>query len=68
MDFELIYGNTHVDPSGIVCFINDFDMTKVVQMYAIAPELSVIRAFHGHRLETKWSFVAKVVLLLKQYC
>jgi dTDP-4-dehydrorhamnose 3,5-epimerase len=59
MNLELINGNTHIDSRGMIRFINDFDMTKVVRMYSITPELGVIRAWQGHLLETKWLFAAK---------
>ncbi|MFD2907243.1 hypothetical protein ACFSX9_00705 [Flavobacterium ardleyense] len=56
---KIIQGNTHIDSRGTVRFINDFDMNKVVRMYAITPELGIIRAWQGHQVETKWFFVAK---------
>jgi dTDP-4-dehydrorhamnose 3,5-epimerase len=65
MDLELIHGNSHIDPRGIIRFVNEFDMAKVVRMYAITPELGVIRAWQGHRLETKWLFVAKGSITVK---
>ncbi len=61
----IIKGNTHTDARGTVRFVNEFDMTNVVRMYAIEPELGVIRAWQGHHIETKWFFAAKGSFLVK---
>lgn len=73
----VIEGNIHRDERGVVRFVNDFDMTRVVRMYCIEPKLGVVRAWQGHKKETKWfyavkgSFVVKVVemktRLMNQY-
>jgi dTDP-4-dehydrorhamnose 3,5-epimerase len=62
---ELIKGNTHIDSRGTVRFVNDFDMTKVVRMYCIEPELGTIRAWQGHKIESKWFYVAKGCFTVK---
>lgn len=59
MTLALIKGNTHTDLRGTVRFVNDFDMSKVVRMYCIEPKVGTIRAWQGHKLETKWFYVAK---------
>jgi len=55
----VIEGNIHRDERGVVRFVNDFDMKKVVRMYCIKPKLGVVRAWQGHKRETKWFYVAK---------
>jgi dTDP-4-dehydrorhamnose 3,5-epimerase-like enzyme len=61
----IINGNTHSDSRGAVRFVNDFDMTKVVRMYCIEPKLGVIRAWQGHKKETKWFYAARGSFLVK---
>jgi len=60
-----IIGNIHKDERGTVRFLNDFDMTQVVRMYCIEPKLGVIRAWQGHKKETKWFYAAKGSFLVK---
>lgn len=55
----LIPGNTHTDPRGTLAFINDFDLSPIVRMYRIEPKLGVVRAWQGHKKETKWFHVVK---------
>jgi dTDP-4-dehydrorhamnose 3,5-epimerase-like enzyme len=62
---KFIQGNSHKDERGIVRFVNDFDMTQVKRMYCIEPELNVIRAWQGHKNETKWFYAAKGSFLVK---
>ncbi|PDS23137.1 cupin domain-containing protein [Flavobacterium branchiophilum] len=62
---QVIKGATFEDFRGIVKFVNDFDMTKVVRMYSIYPNKNVIRAWQGHKMEYKWFFVAKGAILVK---
>ena len=61
----LIKGNIHTDHRGTVKFVNDFDMNEVVRMYCIEPKLGIIRAWQGHKKETKWFYVAKGSFLVK---
>lgn len=65
MSASIITGNTHIDSRGKVHFVNDFDMTKVVRMYCIAPEPGIVRAWQGHKLESKWFYVAKGSFIVK---
>lgn len=58
-------GDTHKDTRGVIRFVNDFNMSKVVRMYCIAPKKDLIRAWQGHKEETKWFFVAKGSFLVK---
>ena len=62
---SIITGNTHTDARGTVRFVNEFDMTNVVRMYAIEPELAVVRAWQGHLIESKWFFAAKGRFVVK---
>lgn len=61
----IIKGDLHQDERGIVRFVNDFDMTKVKRMYCIKPKLGVIRAWQGHKKETKWFYAAKGSFMVK---
>ncbi len=61
----LIKGDLHKDNRGIVRFVNDFDMKNVVRMYCIKPQLGIIRAWQGHKKETKWFFAAKGSFVVK---
>jgi len=61
----VIEGNLHRDERGMVRFVNDFDMTQVKRMYCIEPKLGVIRAWQGHKIETKWFYVAKGSFIVK---
>jgi dTDP-4-dehydrorhamnose 3,5-epimerase len=40
-------------------------MSRVVRMYCIEPKMGVIRAWQGHKKETKWFYVAKGSFLVK---
>jgi dTDP-4-dehydrorhamnose 3,5-epimerase-like enzyme len=62
---NVIEGNLHWDERGVVRFVNDFDMSQVVRMYCIEPELGVIRAWQGHKVENKWFYTAKGSFLVK---
>ena len=61
----LFNGSSFTDERGTVRFVNSFDLKKVVRMYCIEPNLSIIRAWQGHKRETKWFFVAKGRFLVK---
>lgn len=61
----VVEGNIHKDERGMVRFVNDFDMTQVKRMYCIEPKLKVIRAWQGHKKETKWFYAAKGSFLVK---
>lgn len=61
----LITGNSHTDPRGTLTFINDFDLSPIVRMYRIEPKLGIVRAWQGHKIETKWFHVIKGKILVK---
>lgn len=51
----LIQGDNFRDNRGQISFVNDFDLTPVKRFYAIKhPDKSVVRAWQGHRQESKW--------------
>lgn len=62
---KIITGNVHSDIRGTVRFVNDFDMTNIVRMYSIKPEVDIIRAWQGHKKESKWFFAARGRFLIK---
>ena len=56
----LIHGSKHIDERGIISFVNDFKLEKVVRFYTILHEdVSVIRAWQGHKFETKYFYCLK---------
>lgn len=52
----LIEGNIHADDSGIISFINEFNMTEIKRMYSIVPARNMIRVWQGHQFECKWFY------------
>jgi dTDP-4-dehydrorhamnose 3,5-epimerase len=54
---KIIEGNSFQDNRGIIRFVNDFDLERIRRMYVIKPELDVIRAWQGHKIESKWFYV-----------
>ena len=62
---NLIAGNIHQDNRGIIRFVNDFQFENVKRFYTIYhPDVSVIRAWQGHKLERKYFYVAKGSFLI----
>ena len=62
---QLIKGNIHKDQRGIVKFVNDFHFENVKRFYTIThPDTSTIRAWQGHKLETKYFYVTKGSFLI----
>jgi dTDP-4-dehydrorhamnose 3,5-epimerase len=52
---NLIGGGTYKDERGKIVFVNDFNMTNVQRLYHIhQSDVSVVRAWQGHKKETKW--------------
>ncbi len=62
---NVIEGNFHADSRGVIRFVNDFDMVRVVRMYCIEQQLGVVRAWQGHKKETKWFYAVKGSFLVK---
>jgi dTDP-4-dehydrorhamnose 3,5-epimerase len=60
MKTKAIKGGFHTDNRGTLRFVNDFDLKSVRRFYIIQhPDTSVIRAWQGHEIETKWFFPLK---------
>ena len=58
-DIIFIAGNVAVDDRGALHFCNDFDMAGTKRFYVVSNhEPRFVRAWHGHKLETKYVFVA----------
>ncbi len=64
----MIYkGDSYTDERGILKFVNDFDFKNIKRFYQISNhKLNYIRAWHGHKNETKYFYVAKGSILLGQ--
>jgi len=62
---KVINGNVFTDDRGILKSINDFNMSSIVRMYSIEPKLEIIRAWQGHKIETKWFYAVKGSFLVK---
>ena len=61
----IIKGNIHIDQRGIVKFVNDFHFENVRRFYTIThPDTTTIRAWQGHKLETKYFYVTKGSFLI----
>lgn len=61
-----IIGNTFVDERGKLSFNNQLDLSEVKRMYVIEnADLSVERAWQGHRIEKRWFIALKGTFLIK---
>lgn len=57
---KLLIGNTFVDDRGPLRFVNDFNFEGVKRFYQVENhERGFIRAWHGHRKEGKYVYVAR---------
>lgn len=57
---NLITGGIATDDRGSVRFVNDFDFSGVKRFYQVQNhERGFIRAWHGHRIEGKYVYVAQ---------
>jgi dTDP-4-dehydrorhamnose 3,5-epimerase-like enzyme len=58
IDSKIFTGNKFEDDRGSLISFNDFDMTPIKRLYKINhPSIDVIRAWQGHKIETKWLYV-----------
>ncbi len=58
-------GDTHTDDRGQVKFVNDFNFKGIKRFYQIEnANTDIIRAFHGHKTEAKYVYVASGTILL----
>ena len=54
----LIPGGSHTDQRGTIRYVNGFSFAGVKRFYAITHlDTGIVRAWQGHRLETKYFFV-----------
>ena len=61
----LIQGNSYTDERGTLHFVNDFNFEGIKRFYTIShPDTSMIRAWQGHKIETKYFFVTKGEFLI----
>jgi dTDP-4-dehydrorhamnose 3,5-epimerase-like enzyme len=61
----LIKGNIHTDPRGTIRFVNDFTFDGIKRFYTIThPDTNIIRAWQGHKLETKYFYITKGSFLI----
>lgn len=57
---KLITGGVAVDDRGSLRFVNDFDFSGVKRFYQVQNHRrGFIRAWHGHKVEAKYVYVAK---------
>ncbi|NVN94323.1 MAG: hypothetical protein HXX18_03460 [Bacteroidetes bacterium] len=55
-----IKGNTFTDSRGTINFVNDFHFENIKRFYTIThPDTNIVRAWQGHKIETKHFFVSK---------
>lgn len=56
----IIEGNSYTDHRGTLSFVNDFNLIGVKRFYTIThPDINIVRAWQGHKIETKHFFVTK---------
>ena len=62
---ETINGDLAIDDRGKVTFVNDFDFSGVKRFYMVENHTSgFVRAWHGHKEESKYLFVVTGAILL----
>lgn len=58
----IIQGNNHKDNRGTISFVNDFSFDNIVRFYIIEnSEENKLRAWQGHKLDTKYFYCIKGV-------
>ncbi len=56
----LTKGNIHTDERGTLSFVNEFNLQQTKRFYTVThPDVNIIRAWQGHKIETKHFFVTK---------
>jgi len=64
-EIKTIVGGVATDDRGTVRFVNDFDFKDVKRFYQVQNHNSgFIRAWHGHKKEAKYVYVAKGTALI----
>jgi len=62
---NFIEGGISIDDRGQLLFINDFSFDKIKRFYMVENHSSgFIRAWHGHKKESKYIFVASGAVLI----
>ena len=62
---NLIKGNSFTDQRGSLRFVNDFKFEGIKRFYTIThPDTFIIRAWQGHKIETKHFIVSKGKFLI----
>ena len=62
---RIIKGGVAIDDRGVVTFCNDFDMSEVKRFYMLENHQDgFVRAWHGHKYETKWVIVLSGVAVV----
>lgn len=62
---KLITGGVSVDDRGSLRFVNDFDFSGVKRFYQVQNHRrGFIRAWHGHKVESKYVYVVKGTALI----
>lgn len=62
---SIIDGGLHVDPRGVVSFVNDFDFEGVDRFYTIrAHRPYEIRGWVGHQRDHKWFYTVHGTVLI----
>jgi dTDP-4-dehydrorhamnose 3,5-epimerase len=57
---QLIQGGLAVDDRGMIRFVNDFRFEGVGRFYQVSNfSTETVRAWHGHKREEKWVYVAQ---------
>jgi dTDP-4-dehydrorhamnose 3,5-epimerase len=65
MEIKLINGGLAADDRGFVRFVNDFNFSDVKRFYHVSNhEQGFIRAWHGHKNESKYVYVSKGTALI----
>lgn len=63
---NLIKGNSHQDPRGVVLYNNDFDASKIKRVYLIEnSSVDIIRAWQGHQIEQRWFSVVQGAFIIQ---
>jgi len=62
---KILNGGKAVDDRGSVSFVNDFDFNDVKRFYQVENhDINFIRAWHGHKKEGKYVYVANGTALV----
>ena len=63
---KVTIGSQHADESGVITYINDFDVSIVKRIYFIENrDAEFIRGWQGHKIEQRWFTVVRGSFLIK---